>query len=127
MLIVLLPPPLLRHVQFVMGGLERVIVARTWVELEQMLQVHPVSVALIDPSADGASRTIEFERIRADYPSLPIISYVPLTPSAFRAVAQLSRLGLDHVILYTYDDSAERLIATIDRVRAHPLTEHPGS
>jgi len=106
-----------------MGGLERVIVARTPVELEQMLQVHPVSVALIDPSADGASRTIEFERIRADYPSLPIIAYVPLTPSAFRAVAQLSRLGLDHVILYTYDDSAERLIATIDRVRAHPLTD----
>jgi AraC-like DNA-binding protein len=99
------------------------VVARTWADLEQMLRVHPVTVALIDPSADGASRTVEFERIRAAYPSLPIIAYVPLTATAFRAVAQLSKLGLDQVILYSHDDSAERMIATIDRVRANPLTE----
>ena len=99
------------------------MVARTWADLEQMLRVHPVTVALIDPSADGASRTVEFERIRAAYPSLPIIAYVPLTATAFRAVAQLSKLGLDQVILYSHDDSAERMIATIDRVRANPLTE----
>ena len=88
-----------------------------------MLQIHPVTVALIDPSADGASRTMEFERVKSAYPSLPIIAYVPLTPSAFRAVAQLSKLGLDQVILYSHDDSAERMVATIDKVRSSPLTE----
>ena len=123
MLISLLPPRLLRHVEYVIGREEPVLVARTWAELEQMLQVHPVTVALIDPSADGASKTVEFERIRSAYPSLPIVAYVPLTPSAFRAVAQLSRVGLEHVILYSHDDSAERMITTIDRVRANPLTE----
>ncbi len=97
--------------------------AKTWADLEQLLHVHPITVALIDPSADGASRTVEFERVRAAYPSLPIVAYVPLTPSAFRAVAQLSKLGLDHVILYSHDDSAERMMATIDKVRANPLTE----
>jgi len=106
-----------------MGGQEIVVVAKTWPDLEQMLHVHPVTVALIDPSADGASRTVEFERIKEAYPSLPIIAYVPLTPCAFRAVAQLSKLGLDHVILYSHDDSAERMITTIDKVRANPLTE----
>jgi AraC-like DNA-binding protein len=123
LLIALLPPRLLRHVEYVIGKDERVIVARTWAELDQMLHVHPVTVALIDPSADGASKTVEFERLAANYPSLPIIAYVPLTPSAFRAVAQLSKLGLEHVILYSHDDSAERMIATIDKVRANPLTE----
>ncbi len=63
------------------------------------------------------------ERILAAYPSLPIIAYVPLTAAAFRAVAQLSKLGLEHVILYSHDDSAERMISTIDRVRSSPLTE----
>jgi AraC-like DNA-binding protein len=48
---------------------------------------------------------------------------VPLTPAAFRAVTQLSRLGLEHVILYSHDDSADRMIATLDKVRANPLTE----
>ena len=99
------------------------MVAKTWGDLEQMLRIHPITVALIDPSADGASRTVEFERVRAAYPSLPIIAYVPLTATAFRAVSQLSKLGLDQVILYSHDDSAERMIATIDRVRANPLTE----
>jgi AraC-like DNA-binding protein len=123
LLIALLPPPLLRHLEYVIARHERVVVAKSWLELERMLHIHPVTVALIDPSADGASRTVEFERVRADYPSLPIIAYVPLTPSAFRAVAQLSRLGLDQVILYSHDDSAERMITTIDKVRANPLTE----
>jgi len=104
-----------------MGREETVMVAQTWADLEQMLRVHPVTVAIIDPSADGASRTLEFERIRSQYPSLPVVAYVPLTPSAFRAVAQLSRLGLEHVILYSHDDSAERMITTIDKVRANPL------
>lgn len=122
-LIALLPPRLLRHAEFVIGAEERLLVANTWAELEKMLNVHPVSVALIDPSADGASKTLEFERIRAAFPSLPIIAYVPLTPSAFRAIAQLSKLGLEHVILYSHDDSAERMMATIDKVRANPLTE----
>ena len=98
------------------------MVAKTWADLEELLHVHPVTVALIDPSADGASRTVEFERIRADFPSLPIVAYVPLTPSAFRAVARLSKVGLDQVILYSHDDSAERMITTIDKVRASPLT-----
>src|SRR5688500_14132621 len=103
-------------------GRERVIPAQNWIELERLLQVRPATVALIDPSADGADRTTEFERIKAAFPSLPIIAYVPLTASAFRAVAQLSRLGLEHVLLYSHDDSAERMRSTIGEVRASPLT-----
>ncbi|MGK2962129.1 MAG: hypothetical protein ACSLFK_08280 [Gemmatimonadaceae bacterium] len=99
------------------------LVARTWVELEKMLGIYPVTLVVLDPSADGASRTVEFEQVKDAFPSLPIIAYVPLTPSAFRAVAHLSRIGLEHVILYSQDDSAERMIAMFDRVRVNPLTE----
>lgn len=98
------------------------LVARTWIELEKMLEIYPVTLAVLDPSADGASRTVEFEHVKAAFPSLPIIAYVPMTPSAFRAVAQLSRVGLEHVILHLEDDSAERMIAMFDRVRVSPLT-----
>jgi AraC-like DNA-binding protein len=123
LVITLLPPALLRHAQFVIGSEERIIPAESWVALAAMLRVHPVTVALIDPSADGSRSTTEFERITAAYPSLPFIAYVPLTAVAFRAVAQLSQLGLEHVILYSHDDSAERMMAVIDKVRSSPLTE----
>jgi AraC-type DNA-binding domain-containing proteins len=123
LVITLLPPPLLRHVQLVMGGEEGVISAGNWAGLRELLRSNPVSVAVIDPSSDGSRTTTEFERITSDYPSLPIIAYVPLTAAAFRAVAQLSHLGLEHVILYSHDDSSERMIALIDKVRSSPLTE----
>ncbi len=122
LILTLLPPRLLRHVEFVIGRDDRVIVAKTWVELDMLLRTNPVSIAVIDPSSDGAGKTTEFERVRANYPSLPIVAYVPLTAAAFRAVAQLSRLGLDHVILYCHDDSADRMLATIDKARSNPLT-----
>ena len=123
MVITLLPAALLRHVQFVVGSEERVISAESWAGLDQMLRIHPVTVALIDPSADGSRSTTEFERVTSAYPSLPFIAYVPLTAAAFRAVAQLSQLGLEHVILYSHDDSSERMMAVIDKVRSSPLTE----
>jgi AraC-like DNA-binding protein len=106
-----------------MGRDEKVLVAHTWAELERMVEMQPVTVALVDPSTDGGARTIEFERLSRAYPSLPIIAYMPLTASAFQAVSRLSRLGLEHVILYSHDDSPERIIATLERVRSSPLTE----
>jgi AraC-like DNA-binding protein len=123
LVITLLPPALLRHVQLVLGREERVISAETWVGLRELLHTNPVTVALVDPSADGSRTTTEFERITSAYPSLPFIAYVPLTAVAFRAVAQLSLLGLEHVILYSHDDSSERMMAVIDKVRSSPLTE----
>jgi AraC-like DNA-binding protein len=122
-LLALLPPPLLRHIEYVIGREEQIVTARSWDELETMLQIHPATVALVDPSWEAISRTVEFDRLANSYPSLPVIAYVPLTPAAFRSVAELSKLGLQHVILYSHDDSAEHLVATIDRVRSSPLTE----
>jgi AraC-like DNA-binding protein len=122
-LIALLPSNLLRHVEFVIGRDEQVLAARSWLELESMLETNPATVALIDPSLDGTSRTVEFERLRTSYPSLPVIAYVPLTPAAFRSVTELSKLGLEHVVLYSHDDSAERFITMIDKLRSSPITD----
>jgi AraC-like DNA-binding protein len=97
--------------------------AETWTELRELLHTSPITVALVDPSTDGSRTTTEFERITKAYPSLPFIAYVPLTAAAFRAVAQLSHLGLEHVILYSHDDSSERMMAMIDKVRSSRLTE----
>ncbi len=123
LVITLLPPALVRHVRFVFGPGDHVLSAENWPDLDLMLRVHPITVALVDPSCDGSRSATQFERIRRAFPSLPIIAYVPLTAVAFRAVAQLSHLGLEHVILYSHDDSPERMRAVIDMVTSSPLTE----
>ena len=79
-------------------------------------------VAIVDPSADEATGTERIQEILIDYPSIQVIAYVTVTASSFRAIAELSRAGLKHVIMYSVDDSPERFLAMLDMVRANPLT-----
>jgi len=89
----------------------------------RLLQSEPVSLAVIDPSPGGGATAGGFARMTTAYPSIPVLGYAPLTPEAFRSVAELSRLGLEHVILYSHDDSAQRLIRTIEMLLSNPLGE----
>ncbi len=52
-----------------------------------------------------------------------MVGYVMLNPTSFGAIAQLSRRGLDHVVLHRFGDSRERLKQTIGRVRTHPPSQ----
>lgn len=117
-----LSPRLLRHVQFILGREHPPLVAESWDKLEELVRLQPVSVAIIDPSVDEVASTEKIGELLADYPSIPVIAYVTVTAPAFRAVAELSRAGLKHVILYSFDDSPERFLAVLDTVRASPLT-----
>ncbi|MBA3342254.1 MAG: helix-turn-helix domain-containing protein [Gemmatimonadaceae bacterium] len=121
-ILALLPPKLLRHLQFVAGVRRHVVVAASWKHLLEIVANHPVGVVVIDPSTEGAGSLVELEQLFTAYPSIPVLAYVPLTPAAFRAVAELSKVGLEQVVLYSHEDSAERLHVMLDLVRASPLT-----
>jgi len=90
--------------------------------MEALIRTQPVSVAVVHPLADGVQDTARFERMIAAYPSLPVIAYVALSAEAFRAVAELARRGLEHVVLQAHDDSAERFLSLLDRVQGSRLT-----
>ena len=117
----LLPPRLLRHLEFVLGR-ERPLVAESWEGLEALIQASPVSVAIVDPSMDEAGGNERIQGILIDYPSIEVIAYVSVTATAFRAITELSRAGLKHVVMYSVDDSPERFMTMLDTVRASPLT-----
>jgi len=111
----------LRRLQFALGPERTIIVAESWERVWEVLESEPVTVAVIDPSEEGARNPIEYRRMHAAFPSIPVVAYVSLTAEAFRAVAELSRLGLEHVMLYSHDDSSEHLFRTIDQMRMSPL------
>jgi AraC-like DNA-binding protein len=56
------------------------------------------------------------------YPSLPLIAYVTLHAPAFKAVAQLGRLGLEDVVLNRFDDAPERFRERVEQVQGNALT-----
>ena len=117
-----LPTRLLQQLRFVLGNERAPLIANTWGELEPLLQVNPVSVAVIDPSELPSGKATQLEQLMATYPSLPVIAYVPLTPLAFKTITQLAQTGMRHVVLYSIDDEATRFLALIAQVQTNPLT-----
>jgi AraC-like DNA-binding protein len=117
---VFLPPQLLAHVRHVFINEEDFFIASSWKELEEIIRREPVTVVILDPAADGVVDIDAVAGLLHRFPSLPLVGYVMLSPTAFGAIAQLSRLGLDHVVLHRFGDSREGLQQTIARVRATP-------
>lgn len=117
-----LPTRLLRHLQFVLGSDRAPLIARTWGDIDTILQERPVSAAVIDPSSDYPGKELELEQLMRSYPSLPVIAYLPLTAPAFGAVAHLADKGLRHVVLYSHDDQDVKFLSLLDQVQTSPLT-----
>ncbi len=120
---VFLPPQQLAQVRHVFANEPDFLVASSWENLDQIIRREPVSVVILDPSADGVVNADAVAGFLNRFPSLPIVGYVMLNPRSFGAIAQLSRRGLEHVVLHRFDDSRERLLQTIGRVRTNPPTK----
>jgi AraC-like DNA-binding protein len=120
---VFLPPQLLAHVRHVLADEPDFYIAGSWLELEEIIRREPISVAIADPEADGVVDVDAVAGILQKFPSLPFVGYVMLSPTAFGAIAQLSRRGLTHVVLHRFGDSKERLQQTIARVKTNPPSQ----
>ncbi|MDQ6689410.1 MAG: helix-turn-helix domain-containing protein [Gemmatimonadota bacterium] len=116
-----LPLRLLTHVKHVLAD-EELLVAASWQELESFIRRKPVTVVIIDPSADGTLNVSAVAGLLKRYPSLPLIAYVTLHAPAFKAIAQLGRLGLEDVVLHRFDDAPERFRERVEQVQGNSLT-----
>jgi AraC-like DNA-binding protein len=117
-----LPARLLAHVKHVFVDEPDLLVANSWQELEAFIRRKPVSVVILDPSADGIMNVGEVASLLKRYPSLPLIAYVTLNAPAFNAVAQLGRMGLEDVVLQHFDDAPERFRERVEQVQGNALT-----
>ena len=117
-----LPTRLLTHVKHVFADEPDLLVATSWEELESLIRRKPVSVVILDPSADGIMNVSAVAGLLKRYPSLPLIAYVTLHAPAFNAVAQLGRLGLEDVVLNRFDDAPERFRERVEQVQGNALT-----
>jgi AraC-like DNA-binding protein len=117
-----LPARLLTHVKHVFADEPELLVASSWQELESFIRRKPVSVVILDPSADGLMNVTAVAGLLKRYPSLPLIAYVTLNAPAFNAVAQLGRMGLEDVVLHHFDDAPERFRERVEQVEGNALT-----
>lgn len=80
-------------------------------------------VLVVDPVADGVSRVDVVEEIHRRLPSLPIVIYTSLAPASMHAIAQLGRMGIEHVVLNGFDDERLRFLDLIERVPGQALSD----
>jgi AraC-like DNA-binding protein len=81
-----------------------------------------VNVVVLDPSADGTLNVGAVAGLLKRYPSLPLIAYVTLHAPAFKAIAELGRLGLEDVVLHRFDDAPERFRERVEQVQGNSLS-----
>lgn len=119
---VFLPLQLLTHVKHVFADESELLVAESWQELETFIRRKPVSVVILDPTADGIMNVGAVAGLLKRYPSLPLIAYVALHAPQFSAVAQLGRLGLKEVVLHRFDDAPDGFRERVERLEGNALT-----
>lgn len=97
------------------------MIAKSWDEVDTLVREKPVTALVLDPAADGVMNVEAVMKLLKQYPSLPIVAYVTLNHSSFGAVLQLSRAGLQNVVLQRFEDSPQRFRETVERARGNPL------
>ena len=118
-----LPPSQLSHLGIVLGRRHTLHAADGWDVLESLVRREPVDVAVIDPVGTARSMVRETVELLHRFPSLPVMLYTSLAPSALKAVAELAPHGVRHVVIHRYEDQPSRFLELIERLPEHALGE----
>ena len=121
--VALLPRNLLAHLRIVLGEFHSLDTASDSAELHSRLRSSDVEVLVVDPAMQDGKWQRAVEEVVDAYPTLPVIVYTTLTPSAMRQVVRLARVGIQHVVLNRFDDEPSRFLDLIERAPAHPLAD----
>lgn len=114
---------LLQQLTIVVGTQHSLHAAGGWEELRTTIQQRVIDVLIVDPLADGQSRIDVIEEIRRQMSSLPVIIYTQLSATSMHAIAQLGRIGIEHVVLSRFDDDRRRFLELIERVPGQRLSD----
>jgi AraC-like DNA-binding protein len=83
--------------------------ARSWAQAVRIIRRRPVGLAVVDPLLEGAPQANEIERIRAFFPSVPLVAYTTLTPETASVLLALGRVGVRRAIFARFDDDPAQL------------------
>ena len=118
-----LPAPLLSHLRIVLGDRHQLTPVDGWEALEVAVRREQADIVVLDPTLPGTVRVTETVLLQERYPSLRVVVYTSLTPSAMRMVVELAKHGLQHVVLHRFDDDPRRFTELLTQLPGHALGE----
>jgi AraC-like DNA-binding protein len=111
------------HLRAVLGQDHALYAAAGWEEFSLLLRERVCDVAVVDPGASGQMEVAELLRIMGQFPATPLVLYATVVPRQMRAVSELAREGLSSVVLYGFDDAADRFRRVLERRAGDPLAK----
>jgi AraC-like DNA-binding protein len=122
--VALLPRQLLSHLRVVLGSEHTLISVADWTDLQSAVQHRVPDVVVADPSVgDGVGQVEVLEYVKQRFPSLPIVVYTTLAPSALQAIVRLAKSGVEHVVLSRFDDEPRRFLDLLESIPINALSE----
>ena len=118
-----LPAPLLSHLRIVLGDRHQLTPVDDWKALEVAVRREQADIVVLDPTLPGTVRVAETVVLQERYPSVRVVVYTSLTPSAMRMVVELAKHGLQHVVLHRFDDDPRRFTELLTQLPGHALGE----
>lgn len=94
----------------------------TWDEAVQAVLRRPVEIGVVDPNLEGEPTAQGIQRMRALFPSLPVILYTSLTPDLASVLLQLGHSGIREVVILRHDDHPQRLGDLLVAEAAHAVS-----
>jgi AraC-like DNA-binding protein len=114
---------LLTHLRVVLGRGHRLHPVEGWSELAKVLREEVVDLLVADPAADGHVKVAELQQLMRQFPSVPVVVYTALSPATMKAVVQLAKGGVEHVVLNRFDDEPRRFRDLLEGVPGHALAD----
>ena len=114
---------LLTHLRVVLGRGHRLHPVEGWTELAKILREEGVDLLVADPAADGHVKVAELQQLMRQFPSVPVVVYTALSPATMKAVIQLAKGGVEHVVLNRFDDEPRRFKDLLEGVPGHALAD----
>jgi AraC-like DNA-binding protein len=114
---------LLTHLRVVLGRGHRLHPTEGWAELAKVLREEVVDLLVADPAADGHVKVAELQQLMRQFPSVPVVIYTALSPATMKAVVQLAKFGVEHVVLNRFDDEPRRFRDLLEGVPGHALAD----
>jgi AraC-like DNA-binding protein len=106
-----------------LGRGHRLYPAEGWTELAKILRAEGVDLLVADPAADGSVKVVELQQLIRQFPSVPVVIYTLLSPATMKAVVQLAKVGVEHVVLNRFDDEPRRFRDLLEGVPGYALAD----
>jgi AraC-like DNA-binding protein len=100
-----------------------VVGATDWGDFDATIRRRVIDLAVADPSVIAPDSVGTLERLRGEFPTLPVVIYTTLHAETLRAVVRLARSGVEHVVLYRFDDEPRQFKRLLEGVPGHALGE----